>query len=409
MERIAQERHEEDMEVVLRLTRATLALLQDEVREPRTQATAFAALLPRTASVVQYPNIHTTSAIRVLLSYLVDRFWWSPALWRYFLTTLYPDDPISTISQHACTGSTHLFEQEEVNVYAEVITMATLIKDSFRNLVIKQSEENSAPAWDINYLTCAIKEVREKLSLIVPHVEKDRHAGLLGVTGYSKPLAALFCYLLYVDCLFFQIRHCQLPNESDMVEEQVEDIRCHLFQLQKVPALHPILHAVLSPTGLFSLQLDLGTANVSTKQTTALENGLTISSWGVWQEAKLSWGRASSHSGTINHFWDAFFGIVSPRDLPTGPVTRYAWAYPIGRSQHDAVLNLFGSAYSPSLIVTDNLRLNSLPRRNEQGLPNCGRESAGSPRQVNEVKSYPHHQVCDGGSFTCGKVVTKST
>ncbi|XP_019627525.1 PREDICTED: thyroid adenoma-associated protein homolog isoform X1 [Branchiostoma belcheri] len=267
MERIAQEQQEEDMEVVLRLTRATLALLQDEVREPRTQATSFAALLPRTPSVVQYPNIHTTAAIRVLLAYLVDRFWWSPSVWRYFLTTLYPDDPISTISQHACTGSTHLFEQEEVNVYAEVITMAKLIKDSFRNLVIKQSQENSAPAWDINYFTCAIKEVREKLSLIVPQVEKERHAGLLGVTGYSKPLAALFCYLLYVDCLFFQIRHCQLPNESDMVEEQVQDIKCHLFQLQKVPALHPILHAVLSPTGLFSLQLDLGTANVSTKQT----------------------------------------------------------------------------------------------------------------------------------------------
>ncbi|XP_066279106.1 uncharacterized protein [Branchiostoma lanceolatum] len=263
MEGIALEHQEEDMEVVLRLTRATLALLQDEVREPRTQATSFAALLPRTASVVQYPNIHTTAAIRVLLAYLVDRFWWSPSLWMYFLTTLYPDDPISTISQHACTGSTHLFEQDEVNVYAEVVTMATLIKDSFRHLVIKQSGENATPAWDINYLTSAIKEVREKLSLLVPKVEKERHAGLLGVTGYSKPLAALYSYLLYVDCLVFQIRHStQLSTEYGMVEEQVEDIRCHLLQLRKVPALHPILQAALiSATGLCCLQR-LGTAEV---------------------------------------------------------------------------------------------------------------------------------------------------
>ncbi|CAH1261974.1 Hypp2489 [Branchiostoma lanceolatum] len=245
MEGISLEHQEEDMEVVLRLTRATLALLQDEVREPRTQATSFAALLPRTASVVQYPNIHTTAAIRVLLAYLVDRFSWSPSLWMHFLTTLYPDDPVSTISQHACTGSTHLFEQDEVNVYAEVVTMAMLIKDSFRHLVIKQYGENATPAWDINYLTSAIKEVREKWSVIVLKVEKERHAGLLGVTGYSKPLAALYSYLLYADCLIFQIRHSRLSTEYGMVEEQVEDIRCNLLQLQKAHLLWVVAMGIL--------------------------------------------------------------------------------------------------------------------------------------------------------------------
>ncbi|XP_078591502.1 tRNA (32-2'-O)-methyltransferase regulator THADA-like [Branchiostoma floridae x Branchiostoma japonicum] len=272
MERIAQECQEEDMEVVLRLTRATLALLQDEVREPRTQATSFAALLSRTASVVQYPNIHTTATIRVLLAYLVDRFSWSPSLWKYFLTTLCPDDPISTISQHACTGSTHLFEQEEVNVYAEVVTLATLIKDSFMHLFTKQCGENAASACDINYLTCAIKEVRETLSLIVPEVEKEKNAGLLGVTGYSKPLAALFSCLQYVDCLFYQIRLSQFSTRYDKVDEQIEDIRSCLLQLQKVPALHPILQTALSPTGLCCLQVQqqLGGAEVSTNQTNSV-------------------------------------------------------------------------------------------------------------------------------------------
>ncbi|XP_038151490.1 thyroid adenoma-associated protein homolog isoform X1 [Cyprinodon tularosa] len=227
--------------VMMRLINTGLYLLQDQNQQVRQKAARFASLLHHSRRAEKQSSVcimQVNRALKLLLDLLLQECWDSPGMLELLLSHL-PQADIRSVLRGASVreGSSSLYEQDEVNVFAEPSIMSAHLLP----YLLQMAEKSSQPSALAETLTNWAMENAAQLMDNLSACEQLQPA---------KTLTPSWLALLVDPC--FHSALCGLLTRAAFLHHLVKTFACirHLWDPLKMQMRLQDVYSLLSQSGV---------------------------------------------------------------------------------------------------------------------------------------------------------------
>lgn len=214
---------------------STLCLLQDEDEEIRFNAAEFVAMIAEPTK-----SLTCSAAMERVFQFMADHVWSIPGCWMIMETMIRGSKSTAEVLKDYLGARLMLFEQEDANLYAEPVILATVVVKYFKRVINKLlgTREIDSNEYFHNWFIAGCNQLTKDLQEL-----KDSGIKECGSLSNPKPFIVRFRMMCMAEVLWFAVNNglrseCCL-SVINAVNEPLVNMLEEIIQVKD--AVHPWL------------------------------------------------------------------------------------------------------------------------------------------------------------------------